>query len=83
MALEMDARTVRSARVVLSGVAPVPWRVPAVERVLTGSTLDGDTIERAAAAAVDGAEPLTHNAYKVALVRGLVTDELERAAAGA
>lgn len=83
MALEMDARTVRSARIVLSGVAPVPWRLPAVERMLTGSTLDGDTIERAAAAAVEGAEPLAHNAYKVALVRGLVTDELERAAAGA
>ena len=81
LALEMDARTVRSARVVLSGVAPVPWRVPAVEEVLTGSTLDEDTIERAAAAAVEGAEPLTHNAYKVALVRGLLVDELERAAA--
>jgi len=82
LALEMDARTVRSARVVLSGVAPVPWRVPAVEEVLTGSTLDDDTIRRAAAAAVDGAEPMTHNAYKVALVRGLLVDELERAGAG-
>jgi xanthine dehydrogenase YagS FAD-binding subunit len=77
LALEMDARTVRSARVVLSGVAPIPWRVPAMEEILTGSTLDSETIGRAADAAVDGAEPMAHNEYKVALVRGLVTDELE------
>ena len=78
LALEMDAQTVRSARVVLSGIAPVPWRVPAVENILTNSTLDRDTIERAGEAAGVGAEPLAHNAYKVALVRGLVVDELER-----
>jgi xanthine dehydrogenase YagS FAD-binding subunit len=78
LALEMDARTVRSARVVLSGVAPVPWRVTAVERVVTGSTLDADTIRRASEAAVEGAQPLARNGFKVALVRGLITDELER-----
>ena len=34
--LTMDGDTVRTARVVLGAVAPVPWRAPAAERVLAG-----------------------------------------------
>ena len=34
--LEMDRDVVRSARVVLGGVAPIPWRLPEVEKVLAG-----------------------------------------------
>ena len=35
---------VHAARVVFSGVAPVPWRPHKVEKVLTGRRLDADTI---------------------------------------
>src|SRR5262249_50199979 len=34
--LEMNGDTCRSARVVLGGVAPIPWRVPEVEKLLAG-----------------------------------------------
>ena len=60
------------ARVVLGAAAPVPWRATAAERVLTGQRLDARTIGRAAAAAVEGASPLEHNGYKVAMLKGLV-----------
>ena len=34
--LDMDKDVCRSARIVLGGVAPIPWRVPEAERLLTG-----------------------------------------------
>lgn len=70
--LEMDGQVVRSARVVLGGVAPIPWRVPAVERLLTGQRITEELAERAGSAAVEGAQPLSKNAYKVPLTRGVV-----------
>lgn len=78
LALRVDAGVVREARVVLSGVAPIPWRHRDVEAALVGRRLDGASISAAAAAATRGAGPMTRNAYKVELLRGLVTDELER-----
>ncbi len=66
----------KHARVVLSGAAPIPWRVPAAEQALVGHRLDGATIAKAADAAVAGAEPLSDNAYKVPLLRGVVEEAL-------
>jgi xanthine dehydrogenase YagS FAD-binding subunit len=76
LALRLDGRTVREARVALSGVAPVPWRATAAETALVGRPLDAATIARAAAAAIEGAEPLGDNGYKVPLLRGLVAERL-------
>jgi len=67
---------VERASLVLSGVAPKPWRAVDAERVLAGDRLDGDSIARAAEASVTGAQPLKHNRYKVDLVRGLVEETL-------
>jgi xanthine dehydrogenase YagS FAD-binding subunit len=77
LALVFDGDTVASADVFLSGVAPVPWRAAGVEAAITGTSLDSATIAAAADAAVEGAEPLSENGYKVPLVRGLVTEQLE------
>jgi len=76
LALRMHGKRVEEARVVLSGAAPVPWRSVRAEEVLLGARLDEGTITRAAAAAVAKAEPLEGNAYKVALFRGLVAEQL-------
>jgi len=67
---------VERARIVLSGVAPVPWRVPAAERALAGRRLAHDAIAKAASAAASGAQPLAQNAYKVELVRAAVEEAL-------
>jgi len=77
VALRLAGGRVAEARIVLSGVAPMPWRVPRAEAALTGRRLDARTIAASAAAAADGAAPLEQNAYKVPLVRGLVEERLQ------
>ena len=70
--LEMDKDVCRSARVVLGGVAPIPWRLPEVERLLTGQQVTESLAARAGEMAVSGARPLAKNGYKVPLTRGAV-----------
>jgi xanthine dehydrogenase YagS FAD-binding subunit len=59
-------------RLVLGGVAPVPWRVPAAEKVLEGTRLDDNACLAAADVLLEGATPLRDNGYKVTLARELV-----------
>jgi xanthine dehydrogenase YagS FAD-binding subunit len=77
LAIVFDGDTVRSARVFLSGAAPVPWRSKATERAIVGTKLDEATIDNAAAATVEGAEPLGQNGYKIPLFEGLMKEQLE------
>jgi xanthine dehydrogenase YagS FAD-binding subunit len=72
VALQVDRGMARNVRIVLGGVAPVPWRSADAERELEGKALEPMTIESAAQAAVASAHPLAHNEYKVALVKKLV-----------
>ncbi len=58
----------RSAGVVLGGVAPIPWRVEPVERLLVGQRMTPELAAAAGAAAVEGARALARNRYKIALV---------------
>jgi xanthine dehydrogenase YagS FAD-binding subunit len=76
-ALVFEGDVVRRARVVFSGVAPVPWRARDVENELIGRRLDRAAIAHAAEAAVARAEPLEKNAYKIDLLQGLVQERLE------
>ena len=52
VALEMDGDTVKSARVVLGHVAPIPWVSPEAAQALVGKTITPDTAMAAANAAV-------------------------------
>jgi xanthine dehydrogenase YagS FAD-binding subunit len=76
----MDGTTVKSARIVMGAVAPVPWRVPAAERALAGKTIDEAVAAQVAAAAVAGAKPLSGNAYKIQIARTAVKRALLKAA---
>jgi len=76
LALRTAGPRIAEARVVLGGVAPVPWRSEATERALVGRTLDAATATRAGAAAVEGADPLEQNDYKVPLLGGAVAQAL-------
>lgn len=73
-----DAGTVTSCGVAIGGVAPVPLRLGAVEKLLTGSTLDDDTVAAGAHLATEGANPLPETGYKVQLVEATVLEVLER-----
>lgn len=79
LALTLDGDTVRQARVVLAAAAPVPWRSTAAEDVLRGNPLDDAHIRDAAEAAMADAVPMTHNAYKVPLFKGMLIEELAKA----
>jgi xanthine dehydrogenase YagS FAD-binding subunit len=74
--LEMDGPTVAKARIFLGGVAPVPWRAAEAEAALQGKALDEKTIAAATEAAAKGAKPLKHNAYKVDMLKGTLSEEL-------
>jgi xanthine dehydrogenase YagS FAD-binding subunit len=70
--LEMDKATCRSARIVLGGVAPIPWRVPAAEQLLVGQGITPELAAQVAETALAGANPLRNNAYKVPLTKTIV-----------
>jgi xanthine dehydrogenase YagS FAD-binding subunit len=63
---------VRSARIVLGAVAPVPWRASEAEKALAGKPVTEQTAATAADAALAGAKPMSGNAWKVGLTRELV-----------
>jgi len=80
-ALDLQDGAVRDARVVMGGVAHKPWRAAKAEEALVGRRLDEAAIAAAAAASVEGAQPLHDNRFKVALARGTVAEALRAAGA--
>jgi xanthine dehydrogenase YagS FAD-binding subunit len=66
-----------AVRLVLGGVAPVPWRVnPSVEEDAASGALDEADFESLSARALHDARPLSGNAYKIALAEALLRDGL-------
>jgi xanthine dehydrogenase YagS FAD-binding subunit len=72
VAIHMKGSMVGSARIVLGHVAPTPWEAKAAGEWLAGKTITPETAEAAGRAAVEGAQPLSHNAYKVTLAKTAV-----------
>lgn len=70
--LQLRNRRVAACRVVLSGVAPIPWRSPEAEAVLRGKAVTPQVAMQAGQAAMAKARPLGKNAYKVPLTRNVV-----------
>lgn len=70
--LRLDGDVCRGARIVLGGVAPIPWDLPRVARLLEGQPITAALAARAGELAVEGARPLTQNGYKVPLTKALV-----------
>lgn len=80
--LAMEGKTVKSARVVLGHVAPVPWPSPEAEQALAGKTISEAVADEAGKAAASKATPLSKNRYKVQLTRVAVKRAILRAAHG-
>jgi xanthine dehydrogenase YagS FAD-binding subunit len=72
VALRLDGDKVTQAKVVLYGVAPIPWRSEPAEKAIVGSTITDETATKAAEAAIKDAKPLSKNAYKVGLTKTAV-----------
>jgi len=73
---------VKESRVVLGGVAPKPWRSKDAEAVLNGKKFSAELAQQAAEAALNGAAPLSQNAYKVPLTKTLVRRALTHTVTG-
>ncbi|MBI3494004.1 MAG: FAD binding domain-containing protein [Acidobacteria bacterium] len=70
--LAIDNNVCHDARIVLGGVAPVPWRAHDAERVLVGQRMTPELAAKAGEVALAGARPLEKNAYKIPLTKSLV-----------
>lgn len=81
-ALVMNGRTVKSARVVMGHVAPIPWVSPEAAQALAGKAVTPATADQAAQAAVAAAHSLGHNSQKIHLAR-IAVKRAVLAAAGA
>ena len=79
-ALEIEGGTIRQARVVMGSVAHKPWRSQEAEAALSGRPASEENFLRAAEAALAGAKPLAHNAYKIELGKRAIVRSLMRAA---
>ena len=80
--LEMNGDNVRSARVVMSHVAPIPWVSNEAAQSLTGKAISEETADAAGAAAVAGAKSLGRNKHKIKLARVAVRRAILQAAKG-
>src|SRR5690606_26978442 len=74
--LRLQDETISEARLVLSGVAPIPWRLTDAEQMLIGQRADEVTFARVAEAALAQARPLEHNGYKIPLAQSLIRNAL-------
>jgi len=83
VALKMAGGKVTSAKIVLGHVAPMPWDAQAAAQSLVGHAIDEATAEKAGEAAVQGAQPLSQNGYKVQLAKVCVKRALLAAVARA
>jgi xanthine dehydrogenase YagS FAD-binding subunit len=70
--LDMDNEVCLKASLVLGGVAPIPWRLPNVERLLTGQRITPELAAKAGEEAIVGAQKLSKNAYKLPMTKALV-----------
>ena len=72
-ALKTSGGTIDAVRVAVGAVAATPLRLTTVEAAVTGKPRNIETAQLAGELAVDGAQPLRYNGYKVPLMRNLVT----------
>src|SRR5437879_7721516 len=71
-AIKPNGSNIGEARIVVNAVAATPKRLKNVEAFITGKPRNEDTAKAAGEMAVQGAQTLRHNGYKVPLMRNLV-----------
>jgi len=81
--LDINAGTIRSARVALGGVGTKPWRARAAEAALTGQRATPDVFRAAAEAELKDAKSYGQNAFKIELARRTLVRTLTDLAGGA
>jgi xanthine dehydrogenase YagS FAD-binding subunit len=78
VALTVDGRRIRSARLALGGVAHKPWRLADAEAALGGVSLDeADALHAAISLSFVDARPLVHNGFKIELAQRVALRALQ------
>jgi len=77
--LEIADGTIRSGRIALGGVAHKPWLAEKASQALAGAAVAALDRKAIAALALEGAQPLAQNAYKIPLAKNAVERALGRA----
>ncbi|MGB5634925.1 MAG: xanthine dehydrogenase family protein subunit M [Waterburya sp.] len=80
--LEIEGEQITNARIALGGVAHKPWRTIKAEEFLIGKPAAKSSFDRAAAIALQDAQPLTHNKFKVELSKRIICRALAISAQG-
>jgi xanthine dehydrogenase YagS FAD-binding subunit len=80
IALQLDGDRIRTADMVLGGVAPIPWRLTDVEHFLGGKSLSEAVAGQAGALAIANAQPLAKNGHKLPMTSAAVERALMRLA---
>lgn len=78
--MRLKGKVCEDVRIVLSGVAPIPWRSSEAEGLLKGKTVTPELAEKVGKAAVAKAQPLAQNAYKIPLTQAIVKQAVLKAA---
>jgi xanthine dehydrogenase YagS FAD-binding subunit len=80
-AIGTSGNTINRIRLAVNGVAAHPVRLTAVEAAVIGKPRNEETATMAGQLAIQGAQPLQYNGYKVPLMRNLVKRAIRGAAA--
>jgi xanthine dehydrogenase YagS FAD-binding subunit len=72
VALNVSGQTIDDGRIVLGGVAHKPWFAEKASQSLRGVPLQNFDFAKIAVQAVEGAQPLSQNAYKIPLAKGAI-----------
>jgi xanthine dehydrogenase YagS FAD-binding subunit len=76
-ALRIENGVIAEARLAAGGVAPLPWRLARSEAALVGGPPNPESFAVAGDRAIEGAQPLADNAFKVELLRNAVIRALK------
>lgn len=79
-ALELDGKTIKSARLAMGGVAHKPWRLLEAEKSLVGQSVSEAAFQKAAEVAMTGAKGYEYNAFKLKLAPNSIVEALKIAA---
>ena len=69
VAADADVSVLKNVRIVLGGVATLPWRCRSAEQILEGQAPSPSNFTAAAEAALAGAQPRRDNGFKVPLAK--------------
>ena len=81
-ALDLEANTIKEARLALGGVAHKPWRDPSAETMLRGQIARRQTFDHAADILLRDAKGFEHNGFKIDLAHRTIVRALMQATAG-